>query len=186
MLELGDRILFSKRDATAHFDTLRAPEPLQPIFGRPPLTVRELMTAAGWGLEKIRTLIADNVKDVTVDSRVFPASAVWPMGFSWSSFVGQSCMLRVVQNCGIRQEIILALDDAEPQDQSELCAMATDDVLLFHREAWRALSAVAKLDTAMEQSGVQKNVSKDVNLADTMTGLGCELSNSPPLIGATC
>ena len=70
MLEPGERILFSKRDATAYFDTLRAPEPLQPFFGRPPLTVRELMTDTSWGLEKICSLIADNVKDLTVDSRL--------------------------------------------------------------------------------------------------------------------
>ena len=91
-------------------------------------------------------------------------------------------MLRVVKNCAIRQENTLTLDDEAPQDQSELCAVATDDVLPFHREAGRQLSTLAKLDTAMGQSGVPKNVSKDVNLADTMTGLGCELSNSPPLI----
>ena len=35
LVEPGERIYFSKRDASAYFDTLRAPEALQPFFGRP-------------------------------------------------------------------------------------------------------------------------------------------------------
>ena len=38
------------------------------------------------------------------------------------------------------------------------------------------------LDNALRDAGLQRNCSKDVNLAGTMTGLGCDLSNAPPLI----
>ena len=48
LVEPGERIYFSKRDASAYFDTLRAPEALQPFFGRPCVTVLELMNCHGF------------------------------------------------------------------------------------------------------------------------------------------
>ena len=163
LVEPGERIYFSKRDASAYFDTLRAPEVLQPFFGRPCVTVLELMTVTG-------------------NTKVFPASTVWPMGFSWSSFVGQSCMLQVAKNAGIADENILTLDGEAPKVQRELCAVATDDIFLFHRDPSEARTTLSNLDNALRDAGLQRNCGKDINLADTMTGLGCDLSNTPPLI----
>ena len=40
----------------------------------------------------------------------------------------------------------------------------------------------SNLDNALRDAGPQRNCSKDVNLADTVTGLGCDLPNAPPLI----
>ena len=182
LVEPGERIYFSKRDASAYFDTLRAPEALQPFFGRPCVTVLELMTATGLSQEEIRNYVVDHPDSVTVNTKVFPASTVWPMGFSWSSFVGQSCMLQVAKNAGIADENILTLDGEAPKVQRELCAVATDDILLFHRDLSEARTTLSNLDNALRDAGLQRNCGKDINLADTMTGLGCDLSNAPPLI----
>ena len=40
----------------------------------------------------------------------------------------------------------------------------------------------SNLDNALRDAGLQRNCSKDVNLANTVTGLGCDLPNAPPLI----
>ncbi len=42
---MGTRVMWSKRDAASFFDTLVGPEEFQEWFGRPPVTVRELIDA---------------------------------------------------------------------------------------------------------------------------------------------
>ena len=70
LVEPGERIYFSKRDASAYFDTLRAPEALQPYFGRPCVTVLELMNATGLSQEEIRNYVVDHPDSVTVNTKV--------------------------------------------------------------------------------------------------------------------
>ena len=88
-------LFFSKRDATAYFDSLVAPTCVQPWFGRPALRLSELLAV----LDPSSTInlrdFIDNVDGEHLDesSRLHPYSCVWPMGFSYSSAVGQEVML---------------------------------------------------------------------------------------------
>ena len=104
------------------------------------------------------------------------------MGFSWSSCVAQSNAIGVLKKAGIRVDSILSLDHALPVSQRELCAVATDDTLLFHRNLRRGMQTLRRVDQAFERHGIPKNKAKDVTLASTMTGLGCDMSSEPPLV----
>ena len=65
-----------EKPASAYFSTLRAPQALQPFYGRPCVTVQELMTAAGLPQEGIRKCVGDHPDSVTVGTKVFPAPTV--------------------------------------------------------------------------------------------------------------
>ena len=133
---LGDT--YSTRDASAHFESLRAPVVLQPVFGRRCVTVQELMTTTSLPLEEIRRYVVDGPNSVTVDMRVLPASAVLPMGWFLLELVCcESCTWQVAKNLGIESDSILSLEGEAPKVQSELCAVAADDVLLMMSSSFK-------------------------------------------------
>ena len=60
--------------------------------------------------------------------------------------------------------------------------MATDDVLLVHRCKKQGGKTLQRLDHVFAEHGIVRNKAKDVNLAGHMTGLGCDIVSSPPMV----
>ena len=98
-IQPGERIYFSKRDASTFFDSLRVPEQLRTWFGQPPVTVEELLDA-GLSFEHILDY-KDGEDSLARRSVFFPVHTVWPMGFSWSSAVAQNTTVATCAAAGI-------------------------------------------------------------------------------------
>lgn len=109
-----------------------------------------------------------------------PVSAVWPMGFSWSSLVAQYKLRSICHSAGLTDDQLLALDSPHPICQEELVTIATDDALFLHLDPDAARKRLAAFDQSMLAHDVERNTTKDVDLADGMFGLGCNISNNPP------
>ena len=130
----------------------------------------------------LKTCIEDHDgKELHESMTVYPVHAVWPMGFSWSSAIGQSCSVSCCIKAGVSEESIVALDHEAPADQSEVAFVATDDILLIHRCRSRAKATLDKLGAVMIDHGMPGNVDKNVDMESSIVGLGCELSSSPAL-----
>ncbi|CAK9018799.1 unnamed protein product, partial [Durusdinium trenchii] len=87
-----------------------------------------------------------------------------------------------LRKCGVPESQILSLDHDLPKTQHELCAVATDDVLLVHRCKKQGGKTLQRLDHVFAEHGIVRNKAKDVNLAGHMTGLGCDIVSSPPMV----
>ena len=146
---------FSKRDISNCFESLQAPLELHPFFGRPSITVQNLLDTGKWTLESLTPLIDDlGHETVTGDTRIFPCSTSWPQGFSWSSCVAQECSLSLCRLTGLRDEQILSLDSPVPPDAAELAAVCTDDTIFIHRDPVQAAHRVALLDHHIAEAGL--------------------------------
>ncbi|OLP95208.1 hypothetical protein AK812_SmicGene22693 [Symbiodinium microadriaticum] len=180
----GEQLYMSKRDASTYFDLLAAPPDLQAWFGQEPVTVQELSAAAGMDIEEVYSFVDDlnGQKALGPDSVLFPVNTAWPMGFSWSSCVAQESTLGMLRCAGVNEQNVLSLDHRLPESQQELCAVATDDVILFHRCKRQGISTLRRLDASFALHGIQRNEKKDVTLASSLTGLGCDISASPPMV----
>ena len=174
-LEGGEQVFFSKRDASTFFDVLQVPAALQPFFGQPGVTVQELLDN---GMTREAIAAACDGDSFGNASLLYPAHAVWPMGFSWSSAVAQDTTLFTCVSTGIQEESILSLDHDVPVQQDELCFVATDDTVLAHKCKERGKAVLNSLDAAFARNGILRNSEKDVSLASSVTALGCDLSCS--------
>ncbi|CAE7302251.1 unnamed protein product [Symbiodinium sp. CCMP2456] len=182
----GEKLLLSKRDASTFFDSLKVPKALQEWFGQAPVRVGELLSF-GLKLDDIRRWTDDlGEKRLHKHAILFPVNVVWPMGFSWSSCIAQDTSLGCVLEAGVAEDCILSLDHALPKHQDELCAVATDDVMFFHKNHDRGRTTLRRLDRVFAEHGVSKNFKTDVSLSSAMTGLGCDISSFPPLVEPAC
>ena len=103
-------IRISKRDAKCWFDQLLLPTHLRTWMARPPVTVSELCEGASMSLEEANSCLEEGS---ALDSSCFyPVSKVWPMGFSWSSYVAQEVLLDCIATAGIGDGQVLACDNA--------------------------------------------------------------------------
>ena len=180
----GEELYMSKRDASTYFDILAVPSQLCTWFGQEPVTLSELVDIGAFNSEEVTALIDDLSKcgELTDDTLLFPVHAVWPMGFSWSSCIAQSTTIGVLMDAGISVDNILSLEHDLPASQRELCAVATDDTLLFHRCPKQGRQTLQRIDRAFERHCIPRNKAKDISLSQQMTGLGCDISSSPPLV----
>ena len=67
-------------------------------MGRPPLRARDLVATGLLDLKSLRQL-APAARGLNLGSLLYPRSRVWPMGFSWLSFVAQTTMTAVCIQC---------------------------------------------------------------------------------------
>ena len=175
----------SKRDASCWFDQLVAPEALRVFFGRPRVSVQLLQR---WMSDD--ELAQHLVEGATLSHEyLFPISNVFPMGFSWSSFVSQNKLLDVCAQAGLRADSILAADKSSPINDFITFAAATDDVMIFSRcpEGTTRIAA-NRLDETMATNGVVKHSAKDVNDELNATCIGVDLENGLRWVapGARC
>ncbi|CAE7362247.1 PDE9A [Symbiodinium pilosum] len=96
------------------------------------------------------------------DGMLFPLHCVWPMGFSWSSYIAQEEMLSVCQDSGIQTSSLLACDCVTPSSFELVAAVATDDVMFFSDAGPGATSTAARaFDAAMDARRAVRNPKKD-------------------------
>ncbi len=101
-LEADDARTFyvSIRDGKSFFDQLRLPPSLSRAMCRPAVSVGELLSCTEGDenqmtKDELTKCLVDG-GDVDNADMVYPAALVFPMGFSWSSCVAQSTMLRTL------------------------------------------------------------------------------------------
>ena len=171
----AEPLRLSKRDARCLFDQLRLGRHLEPWMGRPPLRVRELLEASDADRAELESYLRDGSR-LPDHALVYPVSRVWPMGFSWSSFVAQSSMLAVCSKAGLKPSTMLSVDLPTPRRMDETFGLATDDVLLFtrgHRKDYRF--TLRKLDASFDHMGIRRHDKKDVNGVLDGTAIGIDL-----------
>ncbi|CAE7188709.1 unnamed protein product, partial [Symbiodinium sp. KB8] len=174
-----EEIYMSKRDVHTCFDVLKAPEHLQPWFGRPPVTLHEMSRVCKVSCSSLARYVADDVAGLTPLLPLYPTSTVWPMGFSWSSCVAQACTVACCLKAGVQEQDFISMDSPPPSGP-EICGVATDDTFFFHKDKLVGERRLHQLDAAFDLSGMPKNATKDVTLQQSMTALGCELTSKPP------
>ncbi len=121
-------------------------------------------------------------KDMRGRTLVYPASATWPMGFSWSSAVAQDVTLGTLLSTGFPEEAVICDSEELPLNQEELAVIATDDTIFFHQQEDVARQRLEAFDKALEKHGIPRACDKDIDCADRLVGLGCELTSSPPRV----
>jgi hypothetical protein len=132
----GSEVFFSKRDASTYFDTLAAPVALRKWFGQPPVQVHELL-AEGLSLQQVLSFCDEvDAEQLGLHARLFPVHCIWPMGFSWSSAVAQDTTISMCLKAGVAEENIASLDHPSPENQTEMCFVATDDVVLVWKPCY--------------------------------------------------
>lgn len=185
-----DRPLWAScRDGKVFFDQLRVPLALRPYFGRPAVSIAELLrpppceSGAAQAEGMTRSEISDLVLDgppVDEDTYLIPVNNAWPMGFGWSSYVAQSVMVSSCLNAGFKEEVFLS-DERLLLPTSHRCiAIATDDVNLFQRLSEQERAdldelPLACLDAEWSRMGLQGHPSKSIDLAKDIKTLGVEL-----------
>jgi hypothetical protein len=103
------------------------------------------------------------------------------MGFSCSSAAAQEVSIDICLGAGLPLSSLLADNEPPPLEQEELACVVTDDILLFHFDKNAGAHRLQSLDASFEAHNVPRNKSKDIDLASSMVGLGCDLGNSPPM-----
>ena len=167
--------LMSKRDGEVLFDQLSVPRPLVPYLAAPSTTIRRL-TKAGASLEVLDALREAGLQR---DTRFFPCSKVWPMGFSWASWAAQSHTLALKDTSLLPRSMALAQDKAAPVGDPTACGVATDDIILLSSGTRaEALRDVQSLDDACDLFGMSRKREKDVSLQPEGVAVGLALQDS--------
>jgi len=181
-LEASDsnKLRVSQRDARTYFDQLVLPAELSVWMARPPVSLHELVEVGGLQPHEVRACMIDGGAadgDEHVLS-LFPVAKSWPMGFSWSSFVGQSFLLSVCKQAGLERDALLASDIPTPPGTRPSFAVATDDVMIFSTgPAGTTTALAARLDDAMARANLTKHEGKDVNDATDAICVGVALED---------
>ena len=169
----------SKRDASCWFDQLKLPVGLRQYMAKPPLSSDEL-ACAGMPVEEQKQHIEPG--QTWERGQLFPLHHVWPMGFSWSSFIAQEEMLNICQEAGLPEDVLMACDSTTPQSFKLVGAVATDDVMFFSNAGPGVTSQAARaFDEVMQARGAVRNVKKDVNDQLCGTCVGVDLVNGVSL-----
>jgi hypothetical protein len=116
-LEADDarRVYASVRDGKSFFDQLKLPRELSLTMCRPGVLAEDLLA---WSEPGQPQLTRDELQGYVIDGggsagadpqgTFYPASLVFPMGFSWSSYVAQSTMLHSLGSAGLGPELMLS------------------------------------------------------------------------------
>ena len=105
-----------------------------------------------------------------------PCSAVWPMGFAWSSCVAQDTLLALCDRSGLTDILVLAPDAIAPVDLGLAFAVATDDLMIFSDAGPQVtVEAARRVEHTMLQNGVLKKPGKDVDDVTHCPCVGVEL-----------
>ena len=170
--EQGKEVFMPKRDVHTCFDVLEAPPALQPWFGRPPVTLHEVSQVAGIPTTELLLYVADcSSERVCKHDLLYPASTVWPMGFSWSSCVAQAATVACCLQAGVEKDAFMTMD-LPPPNGPEACGVATDDTFFIHFDREMGQRRLDMLDTVMAQHGMPKNEAKDVSLQASHDSFG--------------
>ena len=107
---------------------------------------------------------------------IWPVCMSWPMGFSWSSFIAQSKLLKCCRAAGLDEARMLADDLPVPAQTDVSFALATDDVMVFSLgDESAAAPWLEALDEAIAASEIVRHPDKDVNAKTNETAIGVDL-----------
>ena len=107
------------------------------------------------------------------------------MGFSWSSYLAQSCLLGCLQAAGVGEHHMLADDLPPPVDLDRAVSLATDDIIVFGRHDLPSVrQRVARIDKAVADAGIEAHRGKDVNEALNTTVIGVDVVDGTRLMPA--
>jgi hypothetical protein len=152
-------------------------------MGRPPIRARDLVGTGLLDLESIQRL-ARAAKGLSLGRLLYPCSRVWPMGFSWSSYIAQTSMLGVCSAAGLEQDRQLADDLPSPLSDLRF-GLATDDIVLFDRSTPEACTLHAsRIDKAFTRVGIQRHTAKDVTGVLDGSAVGIDLVKGLKLFGS--
>jgi hypothetical protein len=143
-------------------------------MGRPPVRVKSLLATGVLDMADLVAL-APAARGFRENSLLYPRSLVWPMGFSWSSYVAQCTMSQVCRIAGLSLDRQLA-DDLRSPSAAECFGLATDDICMFSRGGPDACARTAKcIDHAFVEVGVERHVGKDVTGVLNATVIGIDV-----------
>ena len=94
--------------------------------------------------------------------------------------MAQDTTLGTLLATGLDPSCVVCDHEELPADHSEFVVVATDDVLFFHTDVIDGQRRLDAYDAAMAANGIPRAVNKDVTLADSLVGLGCEIRAEPP------
>ena len=142
-------------------------------MAKPPISTVELVNA-GISVADQRQHMEDG--HAWREGLLYPLHCVWPMGFSWSSYIAQEEMLSVCQDAGIPTSSLLACDCVTPTSFELVAAVATDDVMIFSDAGpGTTCEAARAFDAAMDARCAVRNLKKDVDDALCGTCVGVDL-----------
>ena len=179
-------IYVSTRDGACFFDQLLLPTPLCRFFGRPQISVGELVKA-GLPIAELRDYLIDGdgleLDDVTL---LAPVSLTWPMGFAHSAYVAQQIMTEACLLAGFSENQFLSSAGSIPDPLLPCVTVAIDDVNAFvrlSREERVALqeSPLADLDEVWAEINIIAKQEKSSDLSRSGVMLGVELVNGMQL-----
>ena len=126
-------IYVSSRDGACFFDQLLLPTSLCRFFGRPQISVAELVKA-GLPITEVQDyLIDDDGHKLDGFTLVTPLSLTWPMGFAHSAYVAQQIMTESCLLAGFSENQFLSSAGSIPDPLLPCVTVATDDVNAFAR-----------------------------------------------------
>ena len=116
---------------------------------------------------------------------LWPHCSTWPMGFSWSSYLAQCCLLGCLRAAGVYAENMVADDLPPPRDLGCAVSFATDDIMVFARgNLPRARKFVANIDKAVCTAGIEAHPGKSINEALDCTVIGVDVVGGTRLVPA--
>lgn len=181
------RVYASVRDGKSFFDQLKLPQELSVAMCRPGVRLQDIL---GWcepgepkiTMEEVLSYVIDEGDCAATDplSIYYPASLVFPMGFSWSSYVAQSTMLHTLVSAGIGAELMLSEEHHLPVSTDRAVSLATDDVVYFSRMTVAERNAACSsplelLDRVWQDIGLEGKAEKKADFLLNATILGIAL-----------
>ena len=115
---------------------------------------------------------------------VYPVSSVWPMGYAWSSFIAQNCMLAVCRAAMLTDEKCLSVDLPLPKSVwSEPFGLATDDIChVTSRGLEHAQEVGNRTGRAFQRLGFRSHQTKRVTGALHGTCIGTDFPRGNVLV----
>ena len=148
MLECSDDapLWISSRDGACFFDQLAVPAKVRNFLGYPYTTCRDLMDSDYGSMgnpdagpltraELAAAMMPETYVAVHPSTRLYPLSACWPMGHSWSSMIAQHVMTSTCIEAGLESSRFLCDASGVSPASGPLVSVVADDVLLFERGA---------------------------------------------------
>ena len=171
----GQQHRLTKRDGETLFDQRgNVPESPRKYFGRPGLTLGDLIDTGHISMAELAPHCHKNVP-LRPTTLVYPVSKMWPMVYSWSSFIAQNCMLTVCRAAMLTNEKCLSVDLPLPKCLSESFGLATDDMRHFTTRGMEHAEEVGDIDRAFRRLGLRSHQTKRATGALDGTCIGTDL-----------
>ena len=152
----------AKKDARCFFDQLKLEECLHPYMGRPSFCVSDIVGVNGMTEAELATYLPLDCV-LPADGRLVPVNKTWAMGFSWSSFIGQSLMVGTCKAAGADDLQFLCDENAVPPPAEYLLSVCTDDVLHFSRDgSAKGRAFMERLDSVWNTARLQQHEGKAI------------------------